>query len=112
MSVDLVIERPDRELELVSICGQSTAEGRFADIARERGFKILTGGYPTKRFDKSDLEQVIFELSVLQAEVLSSIETDDRLSEHDRRCNREKWEYILQRVSLLRSEEGWQADFG
>lgn len=112
MSVSLAIERPNQDVELVFICTQSTAQGWFADVARRRGFKILTGAYPTIVFDKSDLEQVIFELGVLQGEVLRSLESDERLSEHDRACNREKWEWILERVTGLRSEEGWQADFG
>lgn len=112
MSVSLVICRPGHEGEIVAICSQQTARGWFADIAREHQFQILSGEYPTIIFTTPELEQVIHEISVLRREVLKSLDEDDRMTEHDKVCNREMWDGILERVRRLRSEDGWEASFG
>jgi hypothetical protein len=112
MSVSLTISRPGYETEFVSMCGQRTAEEWVGAMARKHGFKILTGDYPTFLIEKGDLDQAIYEVSILREEMFRDLEADTSLSERDKMFSRERWDQLVERLKQLKSEEGWKAHFG
>src|SRR5215207_4779982 len=98
MSVSLTISRPGRETEFVHMCSQRGAEEWIGGMAREHGFRILTGVYPAFMYEPGDLEQAIFEVGILRDEMYRLIDLPSSLTEQEKAWNREQWDRLLARL--------------
>ena len=112
MSVSLTISRPGHETEFVSMCGQRTAEEWVGEVARKRGFRILTGVYPAFMSEPGDLDRAIHEVSILRDEMHLWMDSDEPLNDEEKHWNRERWDRLLARLAQLKDEPESVAYFG
>ncbi len=94
------------------MCGQRTAEGWVMEIGRKHDFKFFAGLYPLFIWDAAHLEQAIHEIAILREERRQELDRIPSVSNADKAYELQSWDAILERLKRLRTEEGWQADFG
>ena len=110
MSIDLFIKRTSGPEEHTSVCGQRTGEDFIGDLAREHGFKILTGTYPAWAHE-AELEQLLHELSVIRTAAAAELEAAGRDPE-DRATLDRRWAKGIEMLEPLARESGWEVTFG
>ena len=110
MSVDLYITRADGREESVCVCGQRTGEDFIGAVAREHGFRILTGTYPVWA-DEGDLAQLLHELDVIRRMDAARLFASG-LDLWNREALDRRWESVIAMLRALADETGWEVSFG
>lgn len=111
MSIDLHIKRSSGAEESIPVCGQRTAEDFIGGLAREHGFRILTGIYPVWVRD-SDLDELLNELRVIRASSAQELVGNERFSDDDRAYIDGRWGKVIALLEPLAAEKDWEVTFG
>ena len=110
MSVDMFIIHSDGTEQHSCVCGQRTGEEFIGDLARQHGFRILTGTYPAWAED-GDLEQLLHELTVIRGACAAELRAARR-DPGDITMLDQRWARVIDMLKPLANERGWRVTFG
>jgi len=110
MSIDMFIVHVDGTEEHSCVCGQRTGEDFIGELARQHGFRILTGTYPVW-VEEGDLEQLLHEMTMIREASVAELSTAGREPESIALIDR-RWANVIGTLKPLAQERGWKVTFG